>query len=116
MKGLANAYLDHLVGAGGPPKDEAALKKHMRGLRASVQYDYKIDPDNLEASFVSERDKQPLVVTYDKDVGKISGNSTHVIAHEQTGVGGKRLVVFASTKVALASEAELAQLKAEKTN
>jgi hypothetical protein len=114
MSGLANAYLDHVVGANGPPADEAALKKHMKGLRGSVQYDYKIDPDNIDASFKSERDNEPLVVTYGKSVGKISGDSKHVIAHEKTGKNGKRLVVFTSTKVDIVSEAELEQLKAAK--
>src|SRR6476619_5866232 len=62
MKGLANAYLDHVVGANGPPADEATFKKHLKGPRPSVQYDYHVNPDNLDASFVSERDGQPLVV------------------------------------------------------
>src|SRR5947207_15781184 len=66
MKGLANAYLDHVVSANGPPADESALKKHMKGLRGSVQYDYHINPDNIDASFVSERDKEPLVIDYGK--------------------------------------------------
>jgi hypothetical protein len=114
MKGLANAYLDHVVGANGPPTDEAALKKHMKGLRASVQYDYHINPDNIDASFVSERDNQPLVVLYGVGPGKISGDSKKVIAHEKTGKNGKRLVVFASTKVDIVDEAELERLKTAK--
>jgi len=114
MKGLANAYLDHVVGANGPPADEATFKKHMKGLRASVQYDYHIDPNNIDASFVSERDGQPLVVMYGEGPGKISGDSKKVIAHEKTGKNGKRLVVFASTKVDIVTEAELEKLKAAK--
>ena len=114
MKGLANAYLDHVVGAGGPPADEKALKTHMKGLRASVQYDYQIDPNNIDASFKSERDNEPLVVIYSKGIGKISGDSKHVVAHEKTGKNGKRLVVFASTKVDNVDEAELEQLKTAK--
>lgn len=116
MKGLANAYLDHVVGANGPPTDEATFKKHLKGLRASVQYDYKIDPENIDASFVSQRDNEPLVVLYGKGVGKISGDSKHVIAHEKTGKNGKRLVVFASTKVDIVNEAELERLKSAKDN
>jgi hypothetical protein len=116
MKGLANAYLDHVVGAGGVPADEGALKKHMRGLRGSVQYDYHIDPNNIDASFVSERDHEPLVVVYGQDIGKISGDSKHVIAHEKTGKNGKRLVVFTSTKVDNVDEAELNRLKSAKEN
>jgi len=114
MRGLGNAYLDHVVGANGPPPDEAAFKKHMRGLRGSVQYDYQIDPNNIDASFISERDKEPLVVMYNQNIGKISGESKKVIAHEKTGKNGKRLVVFASTKVDIVNEAELEQLKAAK--
>jgi hypothetical protein len=114
MKGLANAYLDHVVGRGGSPANEESLKKHMRELRASVQYDYQIDPNNVDASFVSSRDNQPLVVIYGKGVGKISGDSKHVIAHEKTGKNGKRLVVFVSTKVDVVDEAELERLKSAK--
>ena len=114
MSGLANAYLDHVVTANGPPADQAALKKHLKGLWPSVQYDYHVDPNNLDAFFISERDNEPFVVTYGKGIGKISGESKHVIAHEKTGKNGKRLVVFTSTKVDLVSEAELEQLKAAK--
>ena len=115
MSGLANAYLDQFVSSGGkPPANEQALKKHMKGLRASVQYDYKIDPDNIDASFISERDNEPLVVLYGQPVTTISGNSKQVVAHEKTGKNGKRLVVFASTKVDLVDEAELEQLKSAK--
>ena len=114
MRGLANAYLDHYVGAGGPPANEKALKNHMKGLQPSVQYDFQIDPNNLDASFKSERDNEPLVVMYGKGIGKISGESKLVIAHEKTGKNGKKLVVFASTKVDHVDEAELEQLKAAK--
>ena len=112
MSGLANAYLDHVAGKGGdPPANEAALKKHMLGLRESVQYDYHIDPKNLDSSFISERDGQPLVVLYGQGIARISGNSKQVIAYEKTGKNGKRLVAFASTKVDHVSEAELERLK-----
>jgi hypothetical protein len=114
MKGLANAYLDHFVGVGDAPADEQALKKHMRGLRPSVQYDCNIDPDNIDASFVSQRDNEPLVVIYGQGVGSISGDSKQVIAHEKSGKNGKRLVVFVSTKVDHVNEAELERLKSAK--
>jgi len=114
MKGLANAYLDKVVGAGGAPADEASLKKHMQGLRASVQYDCNIDPNNIESSFISQRDNEPLVVIYGQGVNNISGHSKQVIAHEKTGKNGKRLVVFVSTKVDVVDEAELERLKSAK--
>jgi hypothetical protein len=53
-------------------------------------------------------------VIYSEGIGKISGDSKHVIAHEKTGKNGKRLVVFASTKVDHVDEAELDQLKTAK--
>jgi hypothetical protein len=114
MTGLANAYLDHVVGANGSPADEKAFKKHLQGLRASVQYDYHVDPNNIDAFLISERDNQPFVVTYGQGVGKISGNSKHVIAHEKTGKNGKKLVVFTSTKVDVVNDAELERLKTAK--
>ncbi len=112
MKGLANAYLDQVVGQdGNPPANEAALRKHMLGLRESVQYDYQIDPKNLDSSFVSQRDNEPFVVLYGQGIARISGDSKQVLAHEKTGKSGKRLVVFASTKVDHVNEAELERLK-----
>ena len=51
---------------------------------------------------------------YGQDVGKISGDSKRVLAHEKTGKNGKRLVVFVSTKVDVVNEAELEQLKSAK--
>ena len=51
---------------------------------------------------------------YGQNLGKISGDSKKVIAHEKTGKNGKRLVAFASTKVDLVNEAELERLKTAK--
>jgi hypothetical protein len=114
MSGLANAYLDHVVGGNGSPNDEAALKKHMKGLHPSLLHDFKIDPNNLEASFKSDRDNEPLVVMYKNGIGKISGDSKKVIAHEKTGQNGKKLVVFASTKVDIVTDSDLEKLKSAK--
>jgi hypothetical protein len=40
----------------------------------------------------------------------LSGNSKQVVAHEKTGVNGKKLVVFASTKVDHVDDQELERL------
>ena len=112
MSGLANSYLD-MAYQGGPPANEDALKKHMGAMHPGEQYSRNIDPKNLDACFKSERDNEPLVVIYGIKP-EISGQSKQVIAHEKTGKNGKRLVVFASTKVASVSEAELEQLKSAK--
>src|SRR5688500_1962900 len=78
VKWGAHGYLGQVVSAGGAPANEESLKKHMRGLRASVQYDCNIDPNNIEASFVSQRDNEPLVVLYGQGIGSISGDSKQV--------------------------------------
>jgi len=112
MSGLANSYLD-MSYQGGPPANEEALKKHMRAMHPGEQYSRNIDPNNLDACFKSERDNEPLVVIYGLKP-ELSGQSKQVIAHEKTGKNGRRLVVFASTKVASLGEAELEQLKSAK--
>ena len=112
MSGLANSYLD-MSYQGGPPANEDALKKHMGAMHPGEQYSRNIDSKNIDACFKSERDNEPLVVVYGIKP-EISGQSKQVIAHEKTGKNGKRLVVFASTKVASVSEAELEQLKSAK--
>jgi len=112
MSGLANSYID-MAYQGGPPANEEALKKHMKAMHPGEQYARNIDPKNLDACFKSDRDNEPLVVIYGLKP-EISAQSKEVIAHEKTGKGGRRLVVFASTKVASVSEAELEQLKSAK--
>jgi hypothetical protein len=113
MRGLANMYLDH-VAAKGAPANQEALKKHMQAQMEWTLTGYNLDPKNLDAAFVSDRDKEPLVVIYGQGVSAISGDSKQVVAHEKTGVGGKRLVVFLSTKVDVVDEAELEKLKSAK--
>jgi hypothetical protein len=110
MRGLANMYLDHVVGKGAPANEEA-LKKHMRAQMDFTLTGYNLDPKNIDAAFVSDRDHEPLVVMYGMAVSGITGDSKQVVAHEKTGTNGKRLVVFLSTKVDYVDEAELERLK-----
>jgi len=112
MSGLANSILD-MSYQGGPPANEEALKKHMKAIHPGELYSRNIDPNNLDACFKSERDNEPLVIMYGVKP-EISAQSKQVIAHEKTGKNGRRLVVFASTKVASVGEAELEQLKSAK--
>ena len=114
MRGLANMYLDHVVAKGGTPANEEALKKHMRSQMEWTLTGYNLDPKNLDAAFMSDRDNEPLVVIYGAPTGAISGDSKQVVAHEKTGKNGKRLVVFMSTKVDHVNEAELEKLKSAK--
>ena len=46
-----------------------------------------LDPTQLDATFVSDRDQEPFVVAYGSAIGRISGDSTQVVAHEKTGNG-----------------------------
>jgi hypothetical protein len=87
---------------GTPPPDEAALKKFISGLSPTEQSGLGIDPANLEKMFTSPRDGQPYVVLY-----KSSGA---VIAYEQVGKNGKRLVAYPDTKVEEVDEARLKEL------
>ncbi len=113
MQGLANMYLDHVASKGAPASEEE-LKKHMRSQMEWTLTGYNLDPKNLDAAFVSDRDNEPLVVVYGIKVSAISGDSKQVVAHEKSGVNGKRLVVFLSTKVDHVDEAELEKLKSAK--
>jgi hypothetical protein len=111
LRGLANLYLDYAVGKNGKgPADEQTFKKHIRGMPDFVVKNSGLDPGSLDQAFVSERDQEPFVVRYGTGITEIRGDSTQVIAHEKTGKSGKRLVVYASTKVDLVDEARLQEL------
>jgi hypothetical protein len=115
LRGLGDVYLDFAVAKnGGGPANEQQLKKHMRSMPDFVLQDKGIDPKNIDEVFSSERDQQPFVVLYGTSVTEFSGNSKQVLAHETSGKNGKRLVVFASTKVDHVDEAELERLKKAK--
>jgi hypothetical protein len=116
LKALGDVYLDYAVAkSGGGPADQAQLVKHMRSMPEFVLRDKGIDPKNLDDLFTSERDQEPFVVLYGTGVTEFSGDSKQVLAYEKTGKNGKRLLVFASTKVAHVDEAELEQLKKPKS-
>jgi hypothetical protein len=115
LKALANFYLDFAVAQKGQgPANEQALKKHIRSVPDFQLKANGLDPAQLDATFVSERDQEPFVVAYGSAVGRISGDSTQVIAHEKSGKNGKRLVVFVSTKVDLVDDARLKELAGTK--
>jgi hypothetical protein len=115
LKALANFYLDCAVGQQGRgPANEQAFKKHIRSVPDFQLKANGLDPAQLDATFVSDRDQEPFVVAYGSAVGRISGDSTQVVAHEKTGKNGKRLVVFVSTKVDLVDEGRLKQLTGTK--
>ena len=77
---------------GEPPASEAALKQFIRSLSAGELARWGVtDVDSL---FTSTRDGKPYVVLYGDAAkrGAAGPGSPQVVAYEQEGVGGKRLV------------------------
>jgi len=110
LKGLATMYLDYAAARGGGPPSEEEFKKHLRRVEKFVLQMNGVDPNAIDATFVSERDKEPFVVLYNVGISRISGTSAPLVAYEKTGVGGKRLVAFANTKLDHVDEARLKEL------
>ncbi len=65
-----------------------------------------LDIANVDQLFLSERDQQPYVVLY----GKRPANANDLVAYEQTGVGGKRLVGYSIGLIAEVDEAQFQEL------
>jgi len=109
LKGLAGLYT-HYAGTHnniGPP-DVEALKKYARAMDPRSAGGAGVDLARLDEYFVSPRDKQPLTIIFSVPVTNLGRNAPPV-AHEQTGVRGKKLVVFANNKVEEMDDAALKQ-------
>ena len=89
---ITNMYeaFQNMKSAGGP-KDEAELKEWIRQYDPKKLEMMKIDPNNLDALFTSERDNKQFKVRY--KVGGSRGSVAPVV-FEQDGVGGKKQVGF----------------------
>ena len=109
LKGLAGLYTDYAQAHqnAGPP-DAEALKKHARAMDPRSAGGAGVDLSRLDEYFTSPRDKQPLQIRYGVAVTNLGSNAP-LIAHEQTGVGGKKLAVFANGKVQELDDAALKQ-------
>jgi len=114
LKGLATMYLDYAAAKGSGPPSEEEFRKHLRRVEGFVLQMNGVDPKAIDATFISERDKEPFVVLYGVGIGQISGTSAPVVAYEKTGVSGKRLVAFANTKLDHVDEARLHEVIAKK--
>jgi hypothetical protein len=100
MKGIAGLYFDYAyknASKMGPP-DANKLKAHGRSMDALTAGSAGVDVTRLDEYFVSPRDKQPLVILFNVPVTNI-GRGAPLVAHEQTGVKGKKLVAYANGKV-----------------
>ena len=74
------------------PQDEAEFKAFLHSYNPANLQRIGIDPNNIDALFISERDGQPFKIRYGV-AGNVMGSPEPVI-FEATGAGGKRLVGF----------------------
>jgi hypothetical protein len=76
------------------PIDEVGMKSF---VRSECQYVLsKNGIADADSMFVSDRDNQPLVVTYGKGSPNRELVPDMIVAREETGIAGKRLVVLPS--------------------
>jgi len=109
LKGVAGLYTDYAFAHqnGGPP-DLEALKKHARAMDPRSAGGAGVDITRLDEYFTSPRDKQPLQIRFGIGINNL-GKDAPIVACEQTGVRGKKLVVHANQKVEELDEATLKQ-------
>lgn len=106
-----SAYVNHLrSNRYRAPADEAEFKTILKQAgdgalkRAGVA--------TVDQLLVSPRDSQPFVIRYGKDAGRFLERG--VVAHEKTGVAGRRLVGFDLGYVKEVDEEEFKQLLPER--
>jgi hypothetical protein len=88
---------------GRTPANEQQLKTFAQGVPRAELEAMKVS--NVDALFVSPRDNQPYVVKYNVPAGVPGPAGAPIIAHEQTGVDGKRYVATFLGGVDLLDEA-----------
>jgi len=109
LKGLAGLYTEYAMSHQntGPP-DADTLKNYARKLDPRTLGGAGVDIARLDEYFVSPRDKQPLQIRFGVVVNNL-GRNAPLVACEQTGVKGKKLVVYANNRVEELDEATLKQ-------
>ena len=108
IKQISELYRGYVAANRGQlPRDEASLKKYGKSL--SPQLLEVMGITDVDAAFISPRDGQPYSIAYgtSKSMGVI-------IAHEQTGAGGTRLVATREGAAEEMEEAEYQKLATEK--
>jgi hypothetical protein len=88
MKLLGLEYGGYLAEKGTPPPDEPALRSYLKS-RLPVLRDFGVK--SVDDLMRPGRDGQPLKVVYGKKVPQPEHPEYVWVAHEQAGVGGKRL-------------------------
>ena len=100
FKSLTTLYYA-MVRNGERPKDEADFKARIRGNLAPMAE--KLGVTDVDGLFISKRDGKPLVIAYGPPPASAGGQE--VIAYEQEGVDGKRLVGFSMGSIEEADQA-----------
>jgi hypothetical protein len=103
LRGIIRVYSIASRDLGRPPKSIDELKAVYAGADP--------DPDKF---FRSTRDGEEFVVVWNLDLNNAPGDM--VVAHERTGVDGKRLVVTADSNIKEVSEEEFDKLKFPKNH
>jgi hypothetical protein len=98
MEALAALYARYVGrNQGNIPPDEAVFKNYIRSEGKTLLAQRGItDVDSL---FVSPRDGKPVVVAYKKTAAGREFSPELMVAYEQTGLDGRRLVAFSSGSV-----------------
>ena len=103
-RAIATLYFRAASTLGRPPENEQEFKQ----AAAQGQMDLGVlGVDSVDELFVSDRDAQPLTMVYGKAP---QGVARGVIAYEQTGKDGIRLVAFNNGQVIEANQAKFAEL------
>jgi len=104
FKALVTLY-SSLIKHGRAPTSEAEFKDAIKNRLAPVAQALKVG--DVDALFTSSRDGKPVVVIYGK---RSAGMSQDVVAYEQVGVDGKRLVGYSLGMVEEVDEARFREL------
>jgi len=96
---------------GQPPADEAQFKQFLNSINPSELAAFQVN--SVESLFVSPRDGKPYVIVYGHSRQRPAPGASPVIAYEQEGKGGKRLVANALGAVEEVDQARLKQLLPE---
>ncbi len=96
----------------GPP-NEAEFRKFLKTLGNEELQSLGIDPNNLDALFVSPRDKQPYGIAWGQASTPPGPDGfVPLRAWEQSGVGGRRVVANGLGKIEEVDEATFNKLQA----
>src|SRR5437762_519249 len=109
IKRVANLYTAHMAQRGwAGPKSEDEFKEFIRkDMPAENLQMMKVDPANVDAIFVSDRDGKPFKIRY--GVGGGPGASIPVV-FEQDGQGGRKMVGYTFGKFEEVDDAQAKQL------